>query len=88
MLNVNPLLNDEFNLLLVVCPSGGLFRGTNATVCWSCAAGGVLGSEGTLSSTEDRGVLLSEREGVQGLWFRYFGGWRWILRPEVIQIQG
>ena len=34
------------------------------TVCWSCAAGGVVGSDGTLSSTEGGGVLLSEREAV------------------------
>jgi len=59
-INVNLLLDDGFNPVVVVCPSGGLFSSTNATVCRSCAAGGVMGGDGTLSSTEDGGVLLSE----------------------------
>ena len=60
ILNVN-LLDDGFNA--VVCSKGGLFSG----VCWSCSAGGVVGSDGTLSSTEhgDGSVLLfDEREAV------------------------
>ena len=60
ILNVN-LLDDGFNA--VVCSRGGLFRG----VCWSCAEGGVVGSDGTLSSTEHgdgSARLFDEREAV------------------------
>ena len=64
ILKVNLLLDDGFNLVVVVCPSGGFFRATNVTVCWGCRAGGVVGSDGTLPYTEDGGVLLSEREAV------------------------
>lgn len=56
ILSVN-LLDDGFSA--VVCPSGGDF-----SVCWYCAAGGVVGSDGTLSSTDEGGVLLFEREAV------------------------
>jgi hypothetical protein len=59
ILNVNRL-DDGFSA--VVCPSGGVFTCSN--VYWCCAAGGVVGSDGTLSSTDDGGVLLSEREAV------------------------
>ena len=64
ILNVNLLLEDGFNPVVVVCPSGELSSGTNITVCWSCAAGGAVGSDATRSSTEDDGVLLSELEAV------------------------
>jgi len=60
ILNVN-LLDDGFNA--VVCSRGGLFRG----VCWTCAEGGVVGSDGTLSSTEHgdgSARLFDEREAV------------------------
>jgi len=86
ILDVNLLLDDGFNPVVVVYPSGGLFIGTNATVCWSCAAGGVMGGDGTLSSTEDGGVLLSEC-GIHGRSFRYFGRGRWIGKESKFEVE-
>jgi len=53
------LLEDGFSA--IVWLKGGLFSG----VCWSCAAGTVVGSDSTLSSTEHGGgcmFLFDERE--------------------------
>jgi len=57
---VNLLLDEGFNPVVGDCPSIGHFRGTRITVCCSSIAGGILGSDGTLSSTKDGSVLLSE----------------------------
>ena len=61
---VNLLLDEGFNPVVGVCPSVGRSRGTSITVCWICVAGGIVGSDGTLSSTKDGSVLLSERQAV------------------------
>ena len=61
---VNLLLNEEFNHVVSVCPSVGRFRGTSITICWICVAGGIVGSDGTLSSTKDGSVLLSKQQAV------------------------
>ena len=59
----------------------------SATVCWICAAGGVVGSGSALSYMEEGGVPLSEREVVYRIQAIALLFWAWEMGCERAQVR-